>query len=465
MRKWVHSIPCNIGAAFADWEDFCSSTEGVVVETSFVDEFVKLPRELERARKRLKEYVPDENELKSVHSSLFNGPRYCLRKVDAFGKAEDERNKCTLQFCASDYRTFLVTNGMNRDWARKAGLAEQFINPHQWAERWARQQARTGFFENSFGINVLISIHDNNGERLALFHERGGKTAVRAKSTVGSADEGLRRRSARQLYDEKSDLDPAPHLLKAAYRAVKEEIGLDEEFLEGSEPIILSVGRVKSLHQPAALIHWPLRATREELEHGFRLAQDHKYEFKRSHFVPLTRDSFIQFLLDQERIAPVESWVMAMTIFALGIGGTHKKKVFLSYSTKDKPIVRALCKSLHQEGFDVRLDAGEIRIGDSLEQKLSASINESVDCVVAVLSKNSVKSDWVKKEIQWAMAKEKTQKGFALLPIAIDTCDIPDFLKGKRIGGFETPYRRKFALQQLARAIRELRRPSRIQMR
>ncbi|MCW5213591.1 hypothetical protein VU04_11885, partial [Desulfobulbus sp. TB] len=95
---------------------------------------------------------------------------------------------------------FLVTNGMNSHWAKITDLVDEWSDHEDWTKRWIWTENYIGeiFFDNSFGINVLITCKSGK-DRYALFCERGGKVAVGKGVTVASADEGLRRRFKKKV--------------------------------------------------------------------------------------------------------------------------------------------------------------------------------------------------------------------------------------------------------------------------
>ena len=70
-------------------------------------------------------------------------------------------------------------------------------------------------------------------------------------------------------------------------------------------------------------------------------------------------------------------------------------RVFLSHSHADKRFVRSLAAKLSAKKINVWIDEAEIRPGDSLIEKLRAAI-DSVDVLVAVLSRASINSPWEK---------------------------------------------------------------------
>jgi hypothetical protein len=118
---------------------------------------------------------------------------------------------------------------------------------------------------------------------------------------------------------------------------------------------------------------------------------------------------------------------------------TQSARIFLSHSSKDNEFVRRLATDLQSRGVPVWFDKWELKVGDSLTDRISSGINESAWLAV-VLSKNSVSSQWVKTELNAALAKELEKKKVFVLPILIDDCDIPVFLKDKMFADFRRSY-------------------------
>jgi GGDEF domain-containing protein len=110
--------------------------------------------------------------------------------------------------------------------------------------------------------------------------------------------------------------------------------------------------------------------------------------------------------------------------------------IFLSHSKADKPFVRRLSKDLKYFGIRVWVDEAEIQIGDSLIEKIREGI-DNVKFVGVILSKTSVRSEWVKKEVDVAMNQEIEGKKVKVLPLLIESCDLPGFLKGKLYADFQ----------------------------
>ncbi|HCE1980937.1 toll/interleukin-1 receptor domain-containing protein [Vibrio parahaemolyticus] len=105
--------------------------------------------------------------------------------------------------------------------------------------------------------------------------------------------------------------------------------------------------------------------------------------------------------------------------------------VFISHSSHDKPFVRKLAAALLSEGFPVWLDSWELQLGDSLIDKIYDGLTES-SFVIVVLSENALKSGWVDRELNAALAKEQQIGRTFLIPIKADSC-IPPLKIANRI--------------------------------
>ena len=80
--------------------------------------------------------------------------------------------------------------------------------------------------------------------------------------------------------------------------------------------------------------------------------------------------------------------------------------------------------------LDIWIDENKLLIGENLPNELSSSI-KNADYVVLFLSRDSIGSDWVSKEIELSIEKEKLLDRPFLLPILIDECQIPAALKDR----------------------------------
>ena len=113
-------------------------------------------------------------------------------------------------------------------------------------------------------------------------------------------------------------------------------------------------------------------------------------------------------------------------------------RIYLAHSSRDNRVSRRIAESLRSKGFHVWYDEWEIRVGDSITQKISRGLEQG-NFLVAVLSKSSVKSRWVQKELSAAL-----QIGLFVLPARIDGCAMPSLLRDTYYADFRKGFRRGF---------------------
>jgi len=130
----------------------------------------------------------------------------------------------------------------------------------------------------------------------------------------------------------------------------------------------------------------------------------------------------------------------------------EKPRLFLSHNHADKDFVRKLAIDLERNGAYIWLDEAEINVGDSLIQKISEGIM-NVDFLGVVLSKNSVNSIWVRKEVEIALIEEINGKRIKVLPILLEKCEVPLFLKDKFYADFTQMGNYTNSLSLLLRAL------------
>lgn len=109
--------------------------------------------------------------------------------------------------------------------------------------------------------------------------------------------------------------------------------------------------------------------------------------------------------------------------------------LFLSHNKSDKRFVRRLAHNLELHGVKVWVDEAEIRVGDSLIQRISDGLL-GAQFLGVVLSQNSVTSSWVQRELEIATTREISGHRVCVLPILYKDCDIPIFLQGKLYADF-----------------------------
>jgi hypothetical protein len=110
---------------------------------------------------------------------------------------------------------------------------------------------------------------------------------------------------------------------------------------------------------------------------------------------------------------------------------------FLSHAYADRNIVNKIADDLAARGVRVVLDEATLFLGDSLLERVSATIGNQGYVAVA-LSPRSVRAAWVQDEVPVLLAGEQSN-GIAVLPLLVADCDLPDFLEGRLYADFTRP--------------------------
>jgi len=135
-------------------------------------------------------------------------------------------------------------------------------------------------------------------------------------------------------------------------------------------------------------------------------------------------------------------------------------KVFLSHNRADKPTARRLGADLVLAGADVWFDEWEIRAGDSIPGKLNEGLTE-FDVFLLLWSENAARSDWVRGELESAIARAMHDHSTRIIPMVLDDTPVPALVAPLRhlkvedgidaatdaILGFEGERQRRMAMQ------------------
>jgi hypothetical protein len=93
-------------------------------------------------------------------------------------------------------------------------------------------------------------------------------------------------------------------------------------------------------------------------------------------------------------------------------------KIFISHSSKDITFARKLKHEFEKYDINVWLDEGSLKVGDILTNTFRKAIEEA-DFFILIISEHSLRSDWVKQEMKFAIESHTK-----ILPIRIDECNL-----------------------------------------
>ncbi len=97
-----------------------------------------------------------------------------------------------------------------------------------------------------------------------------------------------------------------------------------------------------------------------------------------------------------------------------------RKHIFVSHSSKDDELVKALGKSLAIQGFETWIDSRRLKGGDELEPEIKEAI-EQARAFIVVLSLNAFNSPWILKEVKYALKVKKEQgEDYPVIPLLLE---------------------------------------------
>ncbi len=107
-----------------------------------------------------------------------------------------------------------------------------------------------------------------------------------------------------------------------------------------------------------------------------------------------------------------------------------EKRIFFSHSSKDNKMARTIVEALKSFGFDVWYDEQSLEFGP-IRQRFE-EILPTCQVFMVLLSEDAIKSVWVNREIDAALALERNGTGIVIVPVLVQPCDIPLLLERYR---------------------------------
>jgi TIR domain len=102
--------------------------------------------------------------------------------------------------------------------------------------------------------------------------------------------------------------------------------------------------------------------------------------------------------------------------------------VFVSHATADRVTAERLANGMQAVGYRSWYSDWELTAGDSIVGKIGAALS-APDVLVVLLSKESVSSRWVMRELDAALMKQLSGSNVLVIPIQLEDCPIPPLLQ------------------------------------
>jgi hypothetical protein len=101
---------------------------------------------------------------------------------------------------------------------------------------------------------------------------------------------------------------------------------------------------------------------------------------------------------------------------------------FISYAHDDEQFVLALVEHLRAQGLEVRYDQVALHVGESLTRAIAREVTDG-DFLVAIVSPDSVQSEWCQTEVALAMNQGIDQRRPKVLPVRFGGVEMPPLLQ------------------------------------
>ena len=102
-------------------------------------------------------------------------------------------------------------------------------------------------------------------------------------------------------------------------------------------------------------------------------------------------------------------------------------RVFLSYTTADEDFAKQLGSHLSRRGCEVWDPSEQVFPGDNWLLKICEALKES-NAMVVLLSPDSIKSEWVRREIEYAIG-DRNYEGRVFPVVVRPTDEVPWILR------------------------------------
>jgi hypothetical protein len=120
----------------------------------------------------------------------------------------------------------------------------------------------------------------------------------------------------------------------------------------------------------------------------------------------------------------------------------YQNDIFISYSSKDSEQASKLFVILEQKGYSCWQDVHKIRIARKFIKEIEDGLM-SCRYLFLWLTKNSVESKWVQRELDLVYAREKQENLTCIVPLRVDDCLIPshfDYLQDRQYVNFQNDF-------------------------
>lgn len=162
------------------------------------------------------------------------------------------------------------------------------------------------------------------------------------------------------------------------------------------------------------IIHLDKDLTQAEFVAMERELDMHSYEYSRTHWAIKDVDLLKALIAKEIKLPPPQ-----------------RLRVFLCYSSEDKPQVRDIYHRLIAKGIGAWLDEESLLPGQDWELEIRKAISRTHVVIVCLSQGSTNKRGYVQKEIKFALdeAGKQLEGDIYIIPVKLEACDLPDRLQ------------------------------------
>lgn len=102
-------------------------------------------------------------------------------------------------------------------------------------------------------------------------------------------------------------------------------------------------------------------------------------------------------------------------------------KAFISYAGDDRDSADRLIASLRAADVGVDVDRVNVGHGEHILSAMRAQLS-ATDFLVLLLSPRALESQWVQRELEYAVSTELRQRSITVVPFKVEPCKVPSYL-------------------------------------
>lgn len=121
-------------------------------------------------------------------------------------------------------------------------------------------------------------------------------------------------------------------------------------------------------------------------------------------------------------------------------------RLFICHAKRDRSLVEEILRPVAADlrSVDTWLDESRLASGAPIEETIADVVGDSTRIVIAFLSYSSLRSDWVQRELSWAIEAEQSSGRISVIVVALDEGvlddlddavgdEVADYLRSKRV--------------------------------